>query len=216
MVGTNEYIGAFSYIGNDVKIGDHVKIYPNVYIGDNTVIGANCTLFPGVKIYSDTQIGNDCKIHSGAIIGADGFGFAPDEHGVFQAVPQIGNVVIEDQVDIGAGTTIDRATLGSTIIGKGVKIRQSGTNSSQCRNWKKHRYSISNRHCRFYQNWSPLYDWRTSRYCGAFVNRRSRKSTSKGRYYTKYKSAIYCEWNPLLLMQKRITKAMFILKIYPN
>jgi UDP-3-O-[3-hydroxymyristoyl] glucosamine N-acyltransferase len=122
MLGTNEYIGAFSYIGNDVKIGDHVKIYPNVYIGDNTVIGSNCTLFPGVKIYSDTQIGNDCKIHSGAIIGADGFGFAPDEHGVYQAVPQIGNVVIEDQVDIGAGTTIDRATLGSTIIGKGVKI----------------------------------------------------------------------------------------------
>ncbi|MBT4779702.1 MAG: UDP-3-O-(3-hydroxymyristoyl)glucosamine N-acyltransferase [Polaribacter sp.] len=121
-IGSNEYIGAFSYIGNDVKIGNNVKIYPNVYIGDNTIIGNDCTLFSGVKIYSDSLIGKNCKIHSGAIIGADGFGFVPDENGAYQAVPQIGNVIIEDHVDIGSGATIDRATLGSTIIRKGVKI----------------------------------------------------------------------------------------------
>ena len=121
-IGSEEYIGAFSYLGNHVKIGDNVKIYPHVYIGDNTTIGDNSILFSGVKIYSDTTIGKECKIHSGAVIGADGFGFTPDENGEYQAVPQIGNVIIEDQVDIGAGATIDRATLGSTIIRKGVKI----------------------------------------------------------------------------------------------
>jgi UDP-3-O-[3-hydroxymyristoyl] glucosamine N-acyltransferase len=121
-IGTDEYIGAFSYIGNHVKIGDNVKIYPNVYIGDNTTIGNNCVLFSGVKVYSDTVIGNNCKIHSGAIIGADGFGFSPDKKGEYTAIPQIGNVIIEDNVDIGAGATIDRATLGATIIRKGVKL----------------------------------------------------------------------------------------------
>jgi UDP-3-O-[3-hydroxymyristoyl] glucosamine N-acyltransferase len=103
-------------------IGENVKIYPNAYIGDNTVIGDNTIIFAGVKIYSDTQIGQNCKIHSGAIIGADGFGFAPDEIGEYKAIPQIGNVIIEDNVDIGAASTIDRATLGATIIRKGVKL----------------------------------------------------------------------------------------------
>ncbi|MHB0756171.1 UDP-3-O-(3-hydroxymyristoyl)glucosamine N-acyltransferase [Polaribacter sp. M15] len=121
-IGSNEYIGAFSYIGENVIIGDNVKIYPNSYIGDNTTIGNNCTIFAGVKIYSETQIGNYCKIHSGCIIGSDGFGFAPDQEGHFKAIPQIGNVIIEDYVDIGSGSTIDRATLGSTIIRKGVKL----------------------------------------------------------------------------------------------
>ncbi|SHN08898.1 UDP-3-O-(3-hydroxymyristoyl)glucosamine N-acyltransferase [Polaribacter sp. KT 15] len=121
-IGEHEYIGAFAYIGENVKIGNNVKIYPNTYIGDNTVIGNNSTIFAGVKIYSDTIIGNNCKIHSGAIIAADGFGFAPDENGEYNAIPQIGNVIIEDNVDIGAATTIDRATLGSTIIRKGVKL----------------------------------------------------------------------------------------------
>ena len=121
-IGENEYIGAFAYIGENVKIGQNVKIYPNAYIGDNTTIGDNTVIFAGVKIYSDTQIGKNCKIHSGAIIGADGFGFAPDEKGEFTAIPQIGNVIIEDNVDIGAASTIDRATLGSTIIRKGVKL----------------------------------------------------------------------------------------------
>ena len=121
-IGKNEYIGAFSYIGENVKIGDNVKIYPNSYIGDNTVIGDNCIIFSGVKIYSESQIGNNCKIHSGCIIGSDGFGFAPNKEGEYKAIPQIGNVIIEDNVDIGSATTIDRATLGSTIIRKGVKL----------------------------------------------------------------------------------------------
>ena len=121
-IGENEYIGAFAYIGENVAIGNNVKIYPNTYIGDNTIIGDNTVIFSGVKIYSDTQIGQSCKIHAGAIIGADGFGFAPDENGEYKAIPQIGNVIIEDNVDIGAASTIDRATLGSTIIRKGVKL----------------------------------------------------------------------------------------------
>ena len=120
--GENIYLGAFSYLGDQVKIGDDVKIFPNCYIGDNVKIGNNVIIFPGAKIYSETIIGNDCVIHGGVVIGADGFGFSPDQEGVYSKVPQIGNVVIEDNVDIGAGTTIDRATLGSTIIRKGVKL----------------------------------------------------------------------------------------------
>ncbi|TMM31298.1 UDP-3-O-(3-hydroxymyristoyl)glucosamine N-acyltransferase [Polaribacter aestuariivivens] len=121
-IGKNEYVGAFAYIGENVKIGDHVKIYPNSYIGDNVTIGDNTTIFAGVKIYSETVIGTNCKIHSGCVIGADGFGFAPNEKGEYKAIPQIGNVIIEDNVDIGSASTIDRATLGSTIIRKGVKL----------------------------------------------------------------------------------------------
>jgi len=120
--GEGLYLGAFAYIGENVKIGDNVKIYPNVYIGDNVKIGDNVMLFPGVKIYSETLLGNNIAIHSGTVIGADGFGFSPEETGEYSKVPQIGNVIIEDHVDIGAGTTIDRATLGSTIIRKGVKL----------------------------------------------------------------------------------------------
>jgi UDP-3-O-[3-hydroxymyristoyl] glucosamine N-acyltransferase len=121
-IGENEYIGAFVYIGENVKIGNNVKIYPNTSIGDNSVIGDNTVIFSGVNIYSDTKIGENCKVHSGAVIGADGFGFAPNENGAFKAIPQIGNVIIEDNVDIGAACTIDRATLGATIIRKGVKL----------------------------------------------------------------------------------------------
>ncbi len=121
-IGADVYIGAFSYIGNNVIIGDNVKIYPNVYIGDNVSIGNNTTLFAGAKIYSESSIGNNCTLHSGVIIGCDGFGFVPDENGVYKSVPQTGNVIIEDNVDIGASTTIDRATLGSTIIREGVKL----------------------------------------------------------------------------------------------
>lgn len=120
--GKGLYLGAFSYLGNNVKVGDNVKIYPNVYIGDNVIIGNNVIIFAGVKIYSETIIGNHCVINSGVIIGADGFGFAPNEEGGFSKVPQTGNVILEDNVDIGAGTTIDRATLGSTILRKGVKL----------------------------------------------------------------------------------------------
>jgi UDP-3-O-[3-hydroxymyristoyl] glucosamine N-acyltransferase len=121
-IGINEYIGAFSYIGENVVLGDNVKIYPNAYVGDNTVLGDNCVIFSGVKIYSETIIGNNCKIHSGTIIGSDGFGFVPNKIGEYAAIPQIGNVIIEDNVDIGSACTIDRATMGSTIIRKGVKL----------------------------------------------------------------------------------------------
>ena len=120
--GENLYFGAFSYLGDNVQLGKNVKIYPNVYIGDNVTIGDNCVIFAGAKIYSESDIGDSVYIHSGAIVGADGFGFTPNEQGEYQKVPQIGNVIIEDHVDIGAGTTIDRATLGSTIIRKGVKL----------------------------------------------------------------------------------------------
>ena len=121
-VGENPYIGAFSYIGDNVTLGNNVKIFPNSYIGDNVTVGDNTIVFSGGKIYSECIIGNSCVINSGAIIGADGFGFAPNENGEYYKVPQIGNVILEDNVDIGAGTTIDRATLGSTIIRKGVKL----------------------------------------------------------------------------------------------
>jgi len=120
--GDNIYIGAFSYLGDNVKIGNNVKIYPNTYIGDNSIIGDDCVIFSGAKIYSETKIGNSCVINSGCIIGADGFGYAPNENGEYSKVPQTGNVIIEDFVDVGAGTTIDRATLGSTIIRRGVKL----------------------------------------------------------------------------------------------
>jgi len=120
--GKNIYLGAFSYLGDNVKIGENAKIYPNVYIGDNVSIGDNIVVFSGAKIYSETVIGDNCVIHSAAIVGADGFGFTPDENGAYSRIPQTGNVIIESNVDVGAATTIDRATLGSTIIRKGVKL----------------------------------------------------------------------------------------------
>ena len=120
--GAEFYLGAFSYIGNNVKIGDNVKIYPNVFIGDNVAIGDNVFIHAGAKICSETIIGSGCVIHSTAIIGADGFGFAPNENGEYSKVPQTGNVILEEDVEVGAGTTIDRATLGSTILRKGVKL----------------------------------------------------------------------------------------------
>ena len=122
VIGTQCYIGAFSYIGRNSKIGDNVKIYPHSYIGDNVIIGNNTIVYAGVKIYSDCVIGSNCTFHSGAVIGSDGFGFAPLPDGSFKAIPQIGNVIIEDYVRIGANTTIDCATMGSTIIRKGVKL----------------------------------------------------------------------------------------------
>ncbi|MEL6975535.1 MAG: UDP-3-O-(3-hydroxymyristoyl)glucosamine N-acyltransferase [Bacteroidota bacterium] len=120
--GEGFYFGAFSYLSDNVKIGNNVKIYPNVYIGENVTIADNVVVFAGAKIYSDSIIGNECVIHSGVIIGADGFGFTPNENGEYSKVPQTGNVILEDHVDVGAGTTIDRATLGSTILRKGVKL----------------------------------------------------------------------------------------------
>lgn len=120
--GENLYLGSFCYIGKNVTIGNDVKIYPNSFIGDNVTIGDGTVLFAGVRIYSESEIGKNCTIHSGTIIGSDGFGFAPQEDGTYSKVPQIGNVIIEDDVEIGSCSTIDRATLGSTIIRKGVKL----------------------------------------------------------------------------------------------
>lgn len=120
--GDNVFVGAFAYLGEKVKVGNNTKIYPNAYIGDNVVIGDNCVIHPGVKIYHDCIVGNHVTIHGGTIIGSDGFGFAPQADGSFAKVPQIGNVKIEDHVEIGANTTIDRATIGSTLIKSGAKL----------------------------------------------------------------------------------------------
>lgn len=121
-VGEDIYLGAFAYVGDNAVIGNNVKIYPQVYIGDNVVVGDNTILFSGVKIYADCKIGADCILHSGAVIGADGFGFAPSAEGPFAKIAQIGNVILEDLVEIGANTCIDCATMGSTVVRRGVKL----------------------------------------------------------------------------------------------
>jgi len=120
--GEQVFIGAFAYLGENVRIGNNTKIYPNAYIGNNVTIGDNCVIHPGVKIYHDCQIGNHVSIHAGTVVGSDGFGFAPQADGSFKKVPQIGNVVIHDYVEIGANATIDRATIGSTVIKSGAKL----------------------------------------------------------------------------------------------
>lgn len=122
VLGENLFVGAFAYIGKNVKLGDRGKICPQVYIGDNVEIGSNTILYPGVKIMANCKIGNNCILHPGVVIGSDGFGFAPQNGNYYAKVPQTGNVLIEDFVEIGANTTIDRATMGSTVIKKGVKL----------------------------------------------------------------------------------------------
>ena len=121
-LGKNVYIGAFCYVGDDVELADGVKIFPNSYIGDRCRIGAGTRIHAGVKIYHQTQIGAQCVLHSGAVIGADGFGFVPRADGVYEKMPQVGNVILEDAVEIGANTTVDRATIGHTIIRTGTKL----------------------------------------------------------------------------------------------
>jgi len=121
-IGENAYVGCFSVIGEGTVIGDNAQIHPQVYIGERVSIGNDCVLYPGVKIMDDCVIGNGCIFQSGAVIGGDGFGFAPQTEGNYTKIAQIGNVIIEDNVEIGANTTIDRATMGSTIIHRGVKL----------------------------------------------------------------------------------------------
>jgi UDP-3-O-[3-hydroxymyristoyl] glucosamine N-acyltransferase len=121
-IGKDAYIGAYAYIGENCNVGDNCSIYPHVYIGDNSSVGDNCILNPGVKIYRECILGEGVTIHAGSVIGSDGFGFAPKSENEFIKIPQIGNVVIEDHVEIGANVTIDRATMGSTFIRKGVKL----------------------------------------------------------------------------------------------
>lgn len=122
VVGKSVYVGAFAYIASGAVLGDNVQIFPQVYIGENVSIGANTVVYAGVKIYPGCVIGTDCVLHSGVVIGADGFGFAPQNGSDYAKIPQIGNVVIEDDVEIGANTCIDRATMGSTFVRKGVKL----------------------------------------------------------------------------------------------
>ncbi|HAM08992.1 MAG: UDP-3-O-(3-hydroxymyristoyl)glucosamine N-acyltransferase [Bacteroidetes bacterium GWE2_41_25] len=121
-IGSDVYIGPYSYIGDNAVIGDGCSVYPHVYIGDNTKVGNNCTLYPGVTVYHECVLGKSCIIHAGSVIGSDGFGFAPQSENEFMKIPQLGNVLFEDNVEIGANVTIDRATMGSTIIRKGVKL----------------------------------------------------------------------------------------------
>ena len=121
-IGSEVYIGPYAYIGENCKVSDGCSVYPHVYMGDNTRLGKECIVYPGVKIYHDCIIGENCIIHAGTVIGSDGFGFAPHSENEFMKIPQIGNVVIEDNVEIGANVAIDRATVGSTIIHKGVKL----------------------------------------------------------------------------------------------
>ncbi len=121
-IGSEVFIGPYTYIGENCVIGDGCAIYPQVYIGDNTRVGNNCTINPGVKIYHECIIGEGCIIHAGSVIGSDGFGFAPQSDNEYMKIPQLGNVVLEDHVEIGANVTIDRATIGSTFIRKGVKL----------------------------------------------------------------------------------------------
>ena len=116
------YVGAFAYIGKNVQLGKGVQIYPHTYIGDNVKIGDHTILYSGVKIYYNCQVGNDCILHAGVVVGSDGFGFEPDAKGINQKLPQIGNVIIEDDVEIGANTTIDRAMMGSTVVRRNAKI----------------------------------------------------------------------------------------------
>ena len=122
IMGENVSVGDFSVIGKDVVIGKNVVIHPQVFIGNNVTIGDQSMLYPGVKIYHDCMIGKNCTLHSGVVIGSDGFGFAPVADNNYQKIPQLGNVILEDNVEIGSNTTIDRATLGSTIIRRGVKL----------------------------------------------------------------------------------------------
>jgi len=121
-ISKSAYIGEFAYVGDGAVVGKDVRIFPHAYIGDNVHIGDNTTLYSGVRIYDNSRIGTLCTIHSNVVIGADGFGFAPQTDNHYKKVAQIGNVIVEDHVEIGAGTTIDRATLGSTIIRHGVKL----------------------------------------------------------------------------------------------
>ncbi len=120
-VGDDVYVGAFAYISDNATIGNNVKIYPQSFIGDNVKIGNNTVIYSGVKIYHECVIGKDCILHAGVVIGSDGFGFAPNDRNLYDKIPQIGNVIIEDDVEIGSNNCIDRATMGSTIIKKGVK-----------------------------------------------------------------------------------------------
>jgi UDP-3-O-[3-hydroxymyristoyl] glucosamine N-acyltransferase len=145
-MGNDVYIGAFAYIGKNVRIGNNVKIYPQVFIGDDVTIGDNTVLNPGVKVYHRCVLGKNVIVHAGTVIGSDGFGFAPQADGTFKKVPQMGNVVLEDDVEVGSNSTIDRATIGSTMVHAGAKIDNLVQIAHKRRNWQPYRDSGANRH----------------------------------------------------------------------
>ncbi len=163
------YVGAFAYVGKGAVIGKNVKIYPQVYVGAGAVIGDNTILYPGVKIYHGCKIGKNCILHSGVVIGSDGFGFAP-VNGEYNKIPQLGIVELEDNVEIGANTTIDRAMMGATKIRHGVKLDNLIQIAHNC---------CSGRCCRFYKNRRRMHGGRTGRFCRShpcgrrFGNRRA-------------------------------------------
>lgn len=161
-VGEGCYVGNFAYIGEDVKIGKNSRIYPHAYIGDHVTIGDNCTVYPHATIYNGCVIGNNCILHAGSVIGSDGFGFAPEGDN-YKKIPQLGNVVLEDDVEIGANTTIDRAVMDSTIIRRGCQTGQSGTNCSQRGSRRKHGHGSPGRHCGFRKDRQPLHVRRPGR-----------------------------------------------------
>ena len=167
-IGENVYIGAFTYVDEKAHIGNNVKIYPQCYIGENVIIGENTVLFPGVKIYHDCIIGANCTLHSGMVMGADGFGFAPQtEDNVYKKIPQIGNVILEDNVEIGANSTVDRATMGSTIVRKGVKLDNLVHIAHNVEVGQNTVIADSFRCCRLFQNRKRLYVCRPNRYCSS-------------------------------------------------
>ena len=185
-IGENVYIGAFAYIGENAVIGDNTQIYPHTFVGDGVKIGNGCLLYSNVNVYHDCRIGNECILHSGAVIGADGFGFAPTPNG-YDKIPQIGIVILEDKVDIGANTCVDRATMGATIIHSGAKI-DNLVQIAHNDEIGTHSYGGSSRHSRLCQNRRMVYVWRSGRYCRTYHNRRPGKSGSTIRYTKQHQS----------------------------
>ena len=151
-IGKGVYIGSFSYVGRKSVVGKGTQIYPQVYIGNDVQIGENVTLYQGVKIYDGCKIGDNCIIHANAVIGSDGFGFAPTADGSYKKIPQTGNVVVEENVEIGANTVIDRATMGSTIIRKGVKLDNLIQVAHNVEIGEEYRHCSPDWNCRFYKN----------------------------------------------------------------
>ena len=165
-IGENVYIAPFAYIGDYAEIGNDVMIHAHATIGEHVKIGNNCVVYPNTTVYHDCRIGNNCTLHAGSVIGADGFGFAPTPDG-YEKIPQIGIVILEDNVEIGANTCIDRATMGATIIHKGVKLDnliQVAHNVEVGENT----VMASSRCCRIYQDRAMVYVWRTSRCCRTY------------------------------------------------
>src|SRR5664280_1504004 len=180
IIGSDVFIGPFTYVGENCIIGDGCSVYPQVYIGDNTKLGNNCTINPGVKIYHDCILGEGCTIHAGTVIGSDGFGFAPQSDNEFMKIPQLGNVILEDHVEIGANVTIDRATMGSTIIRRGVKLDNLIQIGHNCGSGREFSNGCSDRNSRINKSRKELYVWRTGWPFRTYKNCKWYKNRSTG------------------------------------